>query len=81
MVNKKALGSAWTRQSTTTPFDLCLIFVFGFFLLATPVTPMGLVNPEPKTREEMLKCESMALHTMKPFIEPSVKSFLVQSLH
>lgn len=42
---------------------------------------MGLVNPEPKTREEMLKCESMALHTMKQFIEPSVKSFLVQSLH
>lgn len=44
---------------------------FYFFLLAPT---MGHGNPEPKTRGELLKCESIILHNMKPNIEHSVKA-------
>lgn len=41
-----------------------LIYTF-FFLLAPPVTTMGLVHPEPKTRGELLKCKSMKFNNIK----------------
>lgn len=47
-------------------------------LLASATT--GLVNPEPKTREEMLKCESVILLVMKHSEGRSAEAFMVYSV-
>lgn len=52
------------------------------YLVAPLVTTVGLVNPEPKTREGLLKCESNILFNIKLNKQHSLIVFgEIQSLH
>lgn len=44
---------------------IILLLLFPILLLASHVTTVGHVSPEPKNRQEMLKCESVVLHYKK----------------
>lgn len=42
-----------------------MISYMHIVLLAPPLTTVGLVNPQPKTREELLKCKFITFRSVK----------------